>query len=271
MSWSRRRKFCSRKCSTQYYKINYSGRNSRNYGIKKSPLTRQRMCQAKIGSNNPMFGKESWNKSKPQPKQTRLKISQTKKELLKKGIIIPWNKGKKTGQAWNKGLTKNTDSTVAEMARKISEVKKKMFKNPISKESFRERSSESHKKYYKNNPVALEKLKEIRSKIIYPRIDTKIEQALQNALKKKDVLFTTQHPFYNNECETRMDIAIPNKKIAIYCDGDYWHNLPNYKQRDQKINLALQNAGWKVLRFWESEINSNVENCIKKIEEVLRK
>ena len=66
-----------------------------------------------------------------------------------------------------------------------------------------------------------------------------------------------------------MDIAFPEQKIAIYCDGDYWHNLPSYKIRDFKINKLLKEQGWTVLRFWEHDIHNNLEGCINKIEENL--
>ena len=61
------------------------------------------------------------------------------------------------------------------------------------------------------------------------------------------------------------DIIFEEKKVAIFADGDYWHNLPNYKERDFRHNKILKQNGWKVLRFWEHDINENLDFCINTI------
>lgn len=272
LSWSSSRKFCSRKCSTAFYKENYIGKDSKNYGTSKNPDTRELIRQAKVGSKNPMFGKKPWNKGIALSFETREKISKTKQERIKSGLIRIWNGGKKTNQkVWNKGLNKKTSPVIAKLSKKLSKLRQEQLKNPEFKEKFRQKSSVSHKGYYKKNPQALEKLKQIRSKIIYPKKDSSIEKKLQNALNEQKVNFLTHYPFYNENCETKIDITIPQQKIAIYCDGDYWHNLPNYKLRDKRINFGLQKAGWKVIRFWGSEINSNVDECVNKIMELIKR
>jgi len=42
-----------------------------------------------------------------------------------------------------------------------------------------------------------------------------------------------------------IDIAIPEKKLAIEYDGSYWHNEDNDKKRDE----ILESLGWRVIRF----------------------
>lgn len=271
ISWSFVRKLCSRKCSAEYYKINYSGKSSKHYGIKRPELVREHMRQSRLGSKNPMFGKTPWNKGVPWSEETKQKVSKTKKDLLKRGVIKIWNKDKKTDQkVWNAGLNKKTSDKVREIAEKAVKTKLEHFKDPSFRENFRQKSSLSHKKYFENNPEAIEKFKRIRSGIIYPKKDTLIEQRLQKALLSLGVKFLLHYPFYNEFCETRIDIAMPENKLAIYCDGNYWHNLPNYKVRDQRINVGLKKAGWNVLRFWGSEINSDANSCAKKILEVIK-
>ena len=261
-----KQKMYSRKCAGENYKKHHSGANSKNFGIKKSELHKQRIREAKLGPKNPMFGKNPWNMGVSCSEGIRKKISQTKKERFEKGIIKVWNKGEKTGHIpWNKGETIKTSTKLAESIKKAILSRAENFKNPDKREKFKKKSSESHKKYYESHPEALEKLKEIRSKIVYPKKDTKIELKLQKALESVGIQFKKHYPFYNSNCETRIDIAIPDKKIAIYCDGDYWHNLPSYKKRDIKINKELELNGWKVLRFWEREINSNITICANKI------
>jgi DNA mismatch endonuclease (patch repair protein) len=36
-------------------------------------------------------------------------------------------------------------------------------------------------------------------------------------------------------------------------------------QRDAEINSLLIEKGWKVMRFWEKEIKSNLEGCINQV------
>ena len=82
------------------------------------------------------------------------------------------------------------------------------------------------------------------------------------------------------------DIALTRQKIAIFVDGDFWH-ARNYRkhpgdaiasnrkywrkklarnvERDKEVNDALTQEGWLVLRFWESEIQKNLENCVKSV------
>jgi len=53
--------------------------------------------------------------------------------------------------------------------------------------------------------------------------------------------------------------------ICIFADGDYWHNRPEAIERDKLVNKELINKGYKVLRFWENEIRSNIDNCANRI------
>ena len=233
-TWNSKSKFCSKLCFAKYYSTYYCGKNSKNFGVKKSELARKRIGLAKIGCKNPMFGKKPWNKNIPCSNKVKEKISKTRLERLTKCEIKAWNKGIKTGQkVWNTGLNKFENLKVAEIARKASKTRSIRFKDPIYREKFRYTSSLSHKEYYKNNPQALKMLKEIRSRIVYPKKDTSIERKMQNMLREKGIHFVTHYPLYNECYETRIDIAFPENKIAVYCDGDYWHNLASYKIRDK--------------------------------------
>lgn len=86
----------------------------------------------------------------------------------------------------------------------------------------------------------------------------------------------------------RPDIVLPKYKIAIFCDGDFWHGRrwkqrkekgfnvrPDYWiskierniARDKRNNRELKKLGWKVLRFWASDINKKSNKVIQKISE----
>jgi DNA mismatch endonuclease (patch repair protein) len=83
--------------------------------------------------------------------------------------------------------------------------------------------------------------------------------------------------------------VIPGKGLAIFIDGDFWHGHQYQRrgfgsQQEQLIGInnseywtaklsrnvsldfqntsALLNSGWRVLRFWESDIRRSLDNCV---------
>lgn len=78
------------------------------------------------------------------------------------------------------------------------------------------------------------------------------------------------------------DIALPKYKTVIFIDGEYWHGknwderklkiktnrefwiakIERNMQRDQEVNQALNENGYAVFRFWETEINKDLESCL---------
>ena len=79
------------------------------------------------------------------------------------------------------------------------------------------------------------------------------------------------------------DISNKNKRIAVFIDGCFWHGcslcfrvpktnqnfwikkIENNKQRRKTVRHTLRSEGWKVLEFWEHEINSDRNDVVKKI------
>lgn len=116
--------------------------------------------------------------------------------------------------------------------------------------------------------------------------DTKIEILLRRALWKKGYRYRKNF----SKVTGKPDIVFIKKKIAIFCDSEFWHgyNWENNKsniqsnkdfwikkiesnmKRDKYVNNALKEQGWKVLRFWGQEIEKSTEKCIQKIEEEIR-
>jgi DNA mismatch endonuclease (patch repair protein) len=85
------------------------------------------------------------------------------------------------------------------------------------------------------------------------------------------------------------DIAIKKYKIVVFIDGDFWHGhdwkrrhfksqkelLASYSEfwqnkirrniaRDKKVTRYYRSIGWKILRFWTSDTNKNLNKCIIK-------
>lgn len=204
---------------------------------------------------------------------------------------------------WNKGLTKETDERVRTNAnalkgRKISpsafkkgkshpmygkhhttDWKQKVSKalkgrkfdeercqnisnglkgHPVSKENRRNMSKGQKRRFQR--PEEIEKLRENRLKQILPAKDTSIEVAMQKEMDRRGIVYEKHLTLYG--CQP--DIVIPDAKIIIQCDGDYWHNIPKVKERDRLQDCDFKAMGWKVYRFWGYEIRKSPKECVKK-------
>lgn len=52
----------------------------------------------------------------------------------------------------------------------------------------------------------------------------------------------------------RIDLAFPEKMIAIECDGKQWHSSDDQKQNDERREEYIKSCGWKVIRVTGSDI-----------------
>jgi len=102
-------------------------------------------------------------------------------------------------------------------------------------------------------------------------------------LKMKKILSETNHKFtMYPKMHGTPDFILPKEKIAIFCDGDFWHGykyhekkkpgkkywkekIENNIKRDKKISRRLRYEGWSVLRLWEHDINKRPQFCLNKI------
>ena len=86
------------------------------------------------------------------------------------------------------------------------------------------------------------------------------------------------------------DIVFKGKKIAVFCDSEFWHGfdwenrkdqiksrrdfwIPKIErniQRDIEVTEKLTETGWIVLRFWGKDIKKNCTKCADIIEKVVR-
>ncbi len=111
--------------------------------------------------------------------------------------------------------------------------------------------------------------------------DTSIEIKLRKELWAKGIR-------YRKNCKDvpgKPDICFKSKKIAVFCDSEYWHGkylmegkyipktntefwvdkIQSNIDRDKRVNQELKEKGWIVLRFWGEEINNEIEKCATKI------
>lgn len=113
--------------------------------------------------------------------------------------------------------------------------------------------------------------------------NTNIELIVRKELYKRGYRYRINYKLFG-----KPDIVFPGKKIAIFCDGDFWHGKNfekekgNYKQfwidkinnnikRDELVNKTLIDLGWTVIRLWKTDILQNLSGCIGRIEKYLRR
>jgi Protein of unknown function (DUF559) len=106
-----------------------------------------------------------------------------------------------------------------------------------------------------------------RAKQILPTKDTSIELIMQGLLDQMGIkYFRNYYVFYGDRRRGgSFDFAIPDKKIAIECDGIYWHRRVNNMKADQRKKVFCKKSGWKLLRFADKEIIKNLVYCREKI------
>lgn len=115
--------------------------------------------------------------------------------------------------------------------------------------------------------------------------DTKIEIILRKALWKNKVRYRKNW----KNLPGKPDIVITKYKIAVFCDGDFWHGkdfdrkeiktntkfwkekLKSNIERDLRNTIILRDMGWSVIRFWESDIKKNLDECVKKVLDLIEK
>ena len=115
--------------------------------------------------------------------------------------------------------------------------------------------------------------------------DTSIELKLRKALWEKGYRYRKNY----NKLPGKPDIVLTKYRIVIFCDSEFFHGKDWEKlklqlekgknsefwinkifkniERDEKIEKELNFMGWTVIRFWGKDINKNVDECIKVIEE----
>jgi DNA (cytosine-5)-methyltransferase 1 len=118
--------------------------------------------------------------------------------------------------------------------------------------------------------------------------DTAPETKLKNALSAMGLRLIENA----KDLPGKPDIVLPDYKIAIFVDGDYWHGnqwklrgltsleeqfqhtsqkgywikkIEGNQLRDNKVSYDLLGSGWIVIRLWESQIETDLATCINRI------
>ena len=114
--------------------------------------------------------------------------------------------------------------------------------------------------------------------------DSKIEVLLRKELWSRGLRYRKNV----NRIYGKPDIVFIGKKIAVFCDSEFWHGydwdnkkqeiksrrefwIPKIErnmQRDKEVNEKLRSEGWIVLRFWGNEIKRDVSACADIIQDM---
>lgn len=88
------------------------------------------------------------------------------------------------------------------------------------------------------------------------------------------------------------DIVFPEKKLAVFCDGDFWHGrnwrslsrklgrgtnkvyweakIASNIERDREVNGMFKVLGWRVVRIWETDIKKHHKDIADRLFETVR-
>lgn len=117
--------------------------------------------------------------------------------------------------------------------------------------------------------------------------ETKIEVILRKELWNRGYRYRKNY----KKLPGRPDIVFTKYKIAIFCDGEFFHGkdwealrpklencdngefwinkISKNRDHDEQINKELLAMGWTVIRFWGKDIKKNVDECVSFIEETI--
>ena len=131
--------------------------------------------------------------------------------------------------------------------------------------------------------------KDKRSKIMsnIGSVSTKPEIIIRKSLFSKGFRYRINY----KKLPGSPDIALTKYKIAIFCDGEFFHGkdweklelklknsnnsefwikkISRNMERDDEINKKLNYEGWTVIRFWGEDIKKYTDECVKTVEEAI--
>lgn len=114
--------------------------------------------------------------------------------------------------------------------------------------------------------------------------DTSIELRLRKAVWHAGIRYRKNY----KKLPGKPDIAITKYRIAVFCDSSFFHGrdyeskkkpgtnqefwdkkIRRNMERDEENDRLIRALGWTVLRFWDIEINKDLEGCVQTIKEAV--
>lgn len=123
------------------------------------------------------------------------------------------------------------------------------------------------------------------------------ENRTESALRRSVHALGLRYRKYRSDLPGRPDFVFPTERVAVFVDGDYWHcrilvehgvkaleatlrtRQRDYWRekslrrvaRDQQVTAELKQAGWKVVRLWESDVQRDVGRAARAIAQTVLK
>lgn len=119
--------------------------------------------------------------------------------------------------------------------------------------------------------------------------DTKPEVLLRRALRGTGVRYRIDVA----SIPGRPDLAIPSARLAVFCDGDFWHGrslrsrlaklqrghnasywvskIKSNVKRDRRVDRSLRQAGWISLRLWETDVRADPDRAAAAVLRAIRR
>jgi DNA mismatch endonuclease (patch repair protein) len=115
------------------------------------------------------------------------------------------------------------------------------------------------------------------------KMNTRCELMLRRELWQRGIRFR----IHKTGLPGRPDIVFHKRRLAVFCDGDFWHGrdltgrlarlakghnseywvakIRKNAERDRLQTRALEAMGWKVLRFWETDVYQQASSIADQI------
>lgn len=143
----------------------------------------------------------------------------------------------------------------------MSEQQKQKMKEVASKSEVKKRRSEAQKKYWETVPYK-DRLKRTHNGCVagFNAVNSKtgmssIEYKIKQQLDKMRIRYVHQKEVWDGDRVYYLDFYLPDYKLVIECNGDYWHSLLNRKHRDKCLKIFAERTNHKIIFIWEHEIN----------------
>ena len=96
--------------------------------------------------------------------------------------------------------------------------------------------------------------------------DTNIEKAIKYVLETNQIRYIPQYkigPYF-------ADFYLPDFKLVVECDGDYWHKKPRVVRHGMKRDIFIKSRGYKIVHLLGSDILRGPSEALRKSLQNLR-
>lgn len=108
--------------------------------------------------------------------------------------------------------------------------------------------------------------------------DTRLERAFRARLWREGVRYRKNVRIYGTP-----DLVISKARLLVFLDSCFWHGcrfhcrrpksniafwtekIQRNRERDRAVTRYYRRRGWKVLRFWEHQLESQAQSCLEQV------